>query len=111
VTELDTYFGTTIGGANNCRVQWNGGTTVYLQNNAANAWVSGTLGSNATISNSQCSLNLTGSSASGTGYTETLKLMLTFTSTYTGSKTIYAFAADKTGTSTGWLTLGSWKVN
>ena len=110
VSQLDTFFGTIIGGSNNCRVQWNGGTTVYLQNNAANGWTSGTLGRNASLSNSQCSVNLTGSSVSGTGYAETLKLNMTFSSRYIGTKSIYAFAADKSGKTTGWLTLGSWQV-
>ena len=83
----------------------------YMLNDAGTGWISGTLGSNASLANSQCSVNLAASSFSGSGYTETGALAITFAATYTGSKTIYGFAADKSGTSTKWVTLGAWTVN
>ena len=109
ISELDTFIGTQAGGTNNCRVQYDGGSTLYLQNDAASSWLQGTMGSSSTLQNSQCSVNLAGSSASGSGYNLTLKFALTFTSAYNGTKSIYALAADSS-TNTGWLTLGTWTV-
>ena len=56
VKQLDIFIGKQVGGASNCRVQWNGGTTLFLQNDAASAWTSGAAGASATLSNSQCSI-------------------------------------------------------
>jgi len=59
-----------------------------------------------TVSNSQCSVALAGSSASGGGNTFTLMLSLTFSSSFTGNKAIYAAARDVAQNNSGWQTMG-----
>ncbi|HYM08907.1 MAG TPA: glycoside hydrolase family 18 protein [Terriglobales bacterium] len=109
VTELDTFFDTAVGNANSCRVQYGAPNILYLQSNDMTAWYQGTVGSSATLQNSQCSVNLATSSVSGSGTTLTVTMAISFSSTYTGTRSIFAFAADS-ASSSGWKTLGSWTV-
>jgi hypothetical protein len=67
-----------------------------------------TPGSATTVSNSQCTLNGTGSSFSNAGNNLTLNVALTFTGTFTGLKNIYMYAAENNGTTAGWTQKGTW---
>ena len=80
-----------------------------LQNDAGTAWIAGTLGSG-TVSNSQCTVNLAGSSASTSGNTLTLNLVVTFTANFAGAKSIYMLATTNGGATTSWQQRGSWTV-
>jgi hypothetical protein len=110
VTELDAFFGVQVAGTNNCRIQYDGGSTLYMENDAANGWLQGALGSSSTLQNSQCSVNLANSSASGSGFIQTVKLAVSFAPAYAGTRNIFAFAADSAGSTVGWSQLGSWTV-
>jgi len=59
-----------------------------------------------TVSNSQCSVALASSSASGGGNTFSLVLSLTFSSSFAGNKAIYAAARDVAQNNSGWQTMG-----
>jgi len=59
-----------------------------------------------TVGNSQCSVNLNGSSAAGTGTQFTLQLNMTFLSSFGGNKVIYTAARDASGNNSGWSTMG-----
>ncbi|HYW47512.1 MAG TPA: FG-GAP repeat protein [Bryobacteraceae bacterium] len=59
-----------------------------------------------TLSNSQCTVTLNGSSASGAGNTLTLTLNLSFTSSFGGNKVVYAAARDIAQNNSGWQTMG-----
>ena len=107
VTELDTFVDTGVGNANSCRVQYGPPNILYLQSNDLTTWYQGTAGSAAVLQNSQCSVNLATSLVSGSGTTLTVAVALSFSSTFTGAKNIYALAADS-ASSSGWKTLGSW---
>jgi len=67
-------------------------------------------GSSASIQNSQCILNGSASSASGTGDELTLGVSLVFKSTWSGSKNIYVKQYDVQGGSTNWTPAGNWIV-
>jgi hypothetical protein len=67
-----------------------------------------TPGPSATVSNSQCTLNGTGSSFSTSGNNLTLNVSLTFTGTFTGQKNVYLLAACTTGTTGNWVLKGTW---
>jgi hypothetical protein len=110
VTEIDTFFATLIGGASTCRIQFDAPNTIYLQNDAATGWSQATLGRNTTLQNSECTVFARSSSVSGSGNVLTLKLAVSFKSSYAGLKSIFAFSADSAGLTSGWLTLGSWMV-
>ncbi len=83
---------------------------MYLLNDAGSAWTGpGVLGTS-TLQNSQCTINGTGSSTTGSGNNLTVHLSLTFPSGFAGLKNIYFSAQDKGGLSSNWQTLGSWTV-
>ncbi len=69
------------------------------------------LGSTGMVSNSQCAIRGTGSSAIGSGNTLTLALNMSFASTFDGSRVIYAAARNATETAnSGWSTLGNSQI-
>ncbi len=59
--------------------------------------------------NSQCTLNGAGSSVSSSGSILTMTLALSFSSGFTGAKTLYLAASDA-GAATGWVARGTWTV-
>ena len=96
--------------ANSCLVYYAQATnTVYLLTDAGNVWGSGAAGSAGSLSNSQCSVNLGGSSAEGSGTHLTVNLVVTFTGGYAGGKNVYLYAANGTVNS-GWQVRGAWTV-
>ncbi len=61
------------------------------------------------VQNTQCSLNGSTSSVSISGTNLTLNVSLTFFAAFTGTKTVYLYAADS-NTNTGLVSRGSWTV-
>ena len=95
--------------SNSCLAYYDNATDlVYLLNDAATLWMSGYRGSGATLQNSQCSIQLSGTTVTGSGNTLTLTLPVVFKPAFAGPKTIFMYAANVTGTSSGWQTLGTW---
>ncbi|HYW41807.1 MAG TPA: hypothetical protein VE959_03050 [Bryobacteraceae bacterium] len=83
---------------------------IYLANDAGTAWQNPlTLGQSGTLQNSQCAVNASGSSASGSGNSLTLNVMLSFQPAFYGTKNIYAEVYDGPGDS-GWQQRGTWTV-
>jgi Zn-dependent metalloprotease len=82
---------------------------VELLDDAGTAWAIGTMGSG-TLSNSQCTLNLAGSSATPNGNDLTVVLDITFSGSFTGLKNIYMLAESGAvgGGGTGWILRGTW---
>ena len=60
------------------------------------------LGTAATLSNSRCTINSVGASASGTGNQFNLNVPVTFHAPFTGTKNVYAVAFDNAGLLTHW---------
>jgi len=86
-------------------------SAAYLVNDASSGSAGPlTLGSSSSLSNSQCTLNGTGSSAVASGNTLTLNLAIRFKTSFLGSKSVYADAIAAGGIDSGWQTLGSWTV-
>ena len=65
-----------------------------------------TLGSNATVSNSQCIIYGADSSAVGSGNQLTLSLRIAFKPAFSGYRVIYLAARDASGGNSGWTTHG-----
>ena len=63
-----------------------------------------------TVGNSQCTVTLNGSSASGTGNTFTLTLNLSFSPSFGGNKVVYAAVRDTAQNNSGWMTMGVYGV-
>jgi hypothetical protein len=68
-----------------------------------------TLGASGSIQNSQCTVNGPGASWFGTANNLTLKLDITFSSSFAGTQTIWMLAEDS-GSSTNWVNMGTWTV-
>jgi len=87
--------------------------SLFLVDDAGNAggpYVGMTLPGSGTIQNSQCSIDGTGSSVSGSGNTLLLTLAITFKAPFAGNKVIYVAAQDNTPSNSGWQALGVWQV-
>jgi len=84
--------------------------SLYLSNNAGTAWQGPiTMGQSTTLTNSQCTLNASSSSFSGSGNNLTLNLALSFQSAFAGAKGVYAEVYDGVLDS-GWSQLGTYTV-
>ncbi|MEO8026645.1 MAG: BACON domain-containing carbohydrate-binding protein [Bryobacteraceae bacterium] len=62
------------------------------------------------VSNSQCTINGSQSSFTGTGNTLTLALDITFAAGFAGNKITYLAARDVAENNSGWQALGTWQV-
>ena len=98
-----------LGVANACYIYYaRASNYLYLNNNAATSWLGPiTMGTSATLQNSQCTVNAAGSSASGSGNNLTLNVSLTFQSSFTGAKQVWIEVYDGT-LDTGWGQIGVW---
>ena len=103
-------FGTSNVGPGTCTASYNAATNVIsLLNDAGTASTTGTLGSG-TLSNTQCTLHLTSSSASAGGSILSLVLNVTFAPGFTGQKSVYMLARSSMGPTSGWQQKGTWTV-
>ncbi|MBI3473450.1 MAG: matrixin family metalloprotease, partial [Candidatus Solibacter usitatus] len=100
---------TSVGG---CYFQYNPATNVILlANDAGTAWAGSTpLGSAGSLQNSQCALDMAGSSASGAGNNLTLNLPLSFKPALAGARNIYMGALNRSSIFSGWQIKGTWTV-
>jgi hypothetical protein len=107
-------FNTMIAGnaTNSCVLTYDITTNqVSLLNDGNTGSTSATPGASGTLSNSQCSLNVPGTSVATSGNTLTLNLPMTFQEAYAGVKNVYLYAADISGANNGWQQLGKWTGN
>ena len=109
ITETQTIINGSLTYAG-CVTWFNRATNaVALLNDAGTSWgTSVVIGTNTTLQNSQCSLNVGASSVSGSGNTLTENLAITFAAGFTGTKNVYAYVAAAGGLDSGWQTLGTW---
>jgi hypothetical protein len=109
---LNVLINNFLDGRNACYLAYSrSGGVLYLVGNDGGTLSQGlVLGGAGTISNSQCSVNAAGSSASGSGNTLTLVLNMTFTGGFGGNKIVYMAARDLQGGNSGWQALGVWQA-
>ena len=104
-------FGTASLSTGTCTVHYNATTSQVRIQDDLGTWGPWTTFGFGTLANSQCTLRLGSSSAAVNDDTLTVVLDLSFTSTFTGPKTIYMLAASgTTGSSTGWIERGAWTI-
>ncbi|MBZ5585814.1 MAG: DUF11 domain-containing protein [Acidobacteriia bacterium] len=97
-------------GANSCMLYYSRpANQVYLLNDAGTVWTPGVPGANTSLSNHQCSVNLSGVTAAPSGNTITVQLPMTFTAAFGGDKKVYAYGSGAS-LSSGWQERGSWTV-
>jgi hypothetical protein len=79
-----------------------------IADNGSTWLTAGTLGSGSLTSNTQCSVDPTGSSQSQVGNILTLNVRLVFKPAFSGAKQIFLLAQDQSGLNAGWQQMGSW---
>jgi len=94
-----------------CMIHYNATTGLLRLMDDTGAWGPWTALGPGTLANSQCSIDLSQSSASPSGTTLTLTLDLTFDATFAGTWDVYMRATSVLGPSTGWVVRGSWTVS
>lgn len=96
---------------NACYAEWvRSGSQIRLYSDDGSNYVSRTIGSSITLSNSQCSLFVGNSAAVSSGNSVELTVRLSFRSAFAGSHSIRARVQDASGGDSGWTPLGSWNV-
>jgi hypothetical protein len=114
---VDVLINNFLNGIGACYVAFVPGSassgSLYLVDNAGDGgYASGSpmaLPSSQSLTNSQCTINGTGSSVSATGNSMTLTLAITFAPAFAGTKVVYSAARSNTQNS-GWQVLGTWDV-
>ena len=97
--------------SNSCLLYYSVATNqINLAQDSGAAFLTATPGAATTLANSQCSLNVAGTSVVRNGNTLTLNLPMTFLPAYAGAKSIYMYAADVSGSNSGWQQPGTWTV-
>jgi hypothetical protein len=107
------YFSSTLAdpAINSCLLYYNiAASQINLAQNNGTTWVAATPGSVTTLENSQCSLNVAATTAVLSGNTLTLHLPMTFLPAYAGAIDVNLYAADVSGSASGWQQLGAWTV-
>jgi hypothetical protein len=83
---------------------------ISLLGDNGTTWQAATLGTAATVQNSQCSVNAGTATVAASGNTLTWNVAMTFASGYAGAKNTYLHAIDLSGSNSGWQQLGAWTV-
>jgi hypothetical protein len=106
----ETLINSSLSYAGSCAVGYDGGSLMYLINDAGSSWGTGmAVGSSGTLQNSQCSLDLSRVTISGSGNVLNVSLPLTFKSGFGGTKTIYGAVHDRDYRNSGLTALGTWQ--
>jgi len=81
-----------------------------LNGDMGTAWSGGTPGASAAVSNKQCALGLSGSSATVNGIYLDLSLDIGFRPGFAGAKAIFTSVVNGSGQASGWAQPGTWTV-
>src|SRR5204863_525760 len=96
--------------ANTCLIYYATYTQLlYLASDDVSSWTTQTIGTAGTLQNSQCSVNVGGASAIGSGNNLTLSVPVIFKAGFTGAKQVWMYATGTTGDSS-WQSKGTWTV-
>ncbi len=111
VVQADLFIGGQVGDSNACWIEfYPPGNLLFLRDDANASWSQATVGTSATLSNSQCSVNASSASISLSGSLATLKVPVTFTAGFLGGKNLVTLAADSAGLNTNWQSSGTYTV-
>jgi hypothetical protein len=101
-------FSNPMGAVNSCYIHHDPATNAfYLLNDDASGWF-GLIGGAGKVSNSQCLLDGVGTGSTKSGNDLTTTLNLSFRTSFSGSKNVYLYTADKEDNATGWVQVGTW---
>jgi hypothetical protein len=107
------YFNATLANpaSNACLLYYSAAANqINLLGDNGTAWQAATLGSAATLQNSQCSVNVATATVTSSGNILTWNVLMTFKAAYAGAKITYLHAVDISGATNAWQQLGAWIV-
>ena len=107
------YFNATLANpaTNTCLLYYNAPNhQISLLGDNGTTWQAATLGSAATLQNSQCSIDAMTATVVSSGSTLTWNVPMTFQPAYAGFKNTYLRGIDISGATSGWQPLGNWTV-
>jgi hypothetical protein len=107
------WFNTSLAAssASSCLVHYDRvANRINLLNDGGTVWQPAAPGAAVALQNSQCAIDVSASSVGLSGDTLTVWLAVTFKGPYAGAKNIYMFAANGSGSSSGWEDRGDWIV-
>jgi len=111
LTGVHAVVNSSLSATNACWIYYDtAGKMLWLSSNDTSTWSNVAVGTNATIQNSQCSINGSGISVTGSGNYLTLTVPITFSSSFAGTRYVYASATDMGGTASSYIQSGSWVV-
>jgi hypothetical protein len=111
LTSAQVIINSAVAGVSSCYLWVDPiGKMVYQANDAFTAFSAIALGSASTQSNSQCTVNGTGSSVSTAGNTLTVNLSVKFAASYAGAKNVYGYATTAGNLNSGWQKVGTFSV-
>jgi len=111
IQQFSLFIGQPGTTAHSCYLDYSAPTqTLYLRNDNDSSWSQASVGGNTVLQNSQCKLSAKSITAVGSGSTLTLTIPVTFSPSYAGTKSVFTFVADKSGTNTNWQQGGTWTV-
>lgn len=112
IQEIDFITGVALNQTNSCWVEyWAPTKMLYLKSDNNLSWTQAAVGSGTVLSNSQCSVNTGSSGAYAMSNDVTLNLAISYNSSFAGTKSLFAFAEDTSGQSSGWVNAGTFGVN
>ena len=99
-----------LSSANGCFFQYNhSGGKIWLRTDNGASWLGPvTMGTAATLSNSQCTLKAAASRTTVSEFEIQLDAWIVFDPSFAGAKSIYLRAEDNGGSTSGWETMGTW---
>ncbi len=107
LSAVNLWFSADSGQTNACRVEYlRGANQLRLYGDANGSWQFLSPGLDATMSNSQCQVNVASTTVVVSGTTLTLRLNVRFLTAFTGLKNIYGSATDTPGAGTASTLLG-----
>ena len=102
-------FNSMVNVAHTCYAYYNpAANLVYLENDGGTGVVGSLTPGSGTLSNSQCTITGSGTSAVRSGDTLTLTLLVTASASFTGTKNVFLAALDNSAASSGWVNKGTW---
>jgi len=111
IGSVQMHLGSQLVANSVCYIQYTRATnTAQLLNDAGTGYVGsgGILGGAGTLTNSQCTLNVGSSSASGSGNNLTVNLALAFKPGFAGAKNTSMNVSNNASVSAGWQVKGTW---
>jgi hypothetical protein len=109
INMMQMLFSFGVDGRQACYVQYSpGSNTLTLIGDDGNTPQSATMGTNAALDNSQCHVNVQGSSAPGSGNNLTVNVAVTFKAPFVGQQNTYMTVSDNAGLNSAWQLMGTW---